>query len=621
MNLTTVIRRPLAAMAAIALTFSTDAAGEPAAREYHVSMQGNDANEGSAAKTLRTISAAAAQAQPGDLITVHQGTYRERIRPPRGGESDTRRIVYQAAAGEKVLIKGSELTSGWKKGPGDTWKLSVPNSIFGDFNPYADLIHGDWFTSKGRQHHTGAVYLDGHWLTEAAKLDDLRKPIGKNPLWFAEVGDRQTLIHAQFKDDPNRHQVEINVRQAVFYPEKPGINYLTVRGFTMEHAATPWSPPTAEQIGLIGTHWSKGWIIEDNTIRYSTCVGITLGKHGDRWDNTSQNAAVGYVKTIERGLENGWSKENIGHHLVLNNRIAHCEQAGIVGSLGAVFSTIRGNLIHDIHVRRLFTGAEQAGIKIHAAIDSEISGNHIHRSGRGIWLDWMAQGTRVFRNLLHDNNLQDLFVEVNHGPFMVDHNLFLSAHSLLDVSQGGAYAHNLFAGKLTLRPELKRSTPFHKPHSTELAGSRNIAGGDDRFFNNLFLKRSGLGAYNKAALPVRMKGNVFIQGAQASKHEQQALRQPDFDPGLRLRTTPEESTLEITLERSWLEATPRDLISSELLGMAAVTGLPYLQPDGKPYLLDRDFMGEKRDPAHPFPGPFERPAGGRQTLKVWPVKK
>jgi len=46
----------------------------------------------------------------------------------------------------------------------------------------------------------------------------------------------------------------------------------------MRHAATPWAPPTAEQIGLIGTHWSKGWIIENNVISHSICAGIALGK-------------------------------------------------------------------------------------------------------------------------------------------------------------------------------------------------------------------------------------------------------------------------------------------------------------------------------------------------------
>jgi hypothetical protein len=33
-----------------------------------------------------------------------KGVYRERINPPHGGESDHKRIVYQAANGEKVEI-------------------------------------------------------------------------------------------------------------------------------------------------------------------------------------------------------------------------------------------------------------------------------------------------------------------------------------------------------------------------------------------------------------------------------------------------------------------------------------------------------------------------------------
>ncbi|MHC4508679.1 MAG: DUF1565 domain-containing protein, partial [Planctomycetota bacterium] len=388
------------------------------AREYHVSVKGDDTNKGTAKAPFQTISKAVKAAQPGDVITVHEGTYRECITPLHGGQSDQKRIVYQAAPGEKVVIKGSEVIKGWRKVQNDTWKVAIPNSFFGDFNPYSDLIHGDWFNPKGRDHHTGAVYLNGHWLTEAANLDDMLKPVGNTPLWFGRVDETNTTIWAHFGHvNPNEADVEINVRQTVFYPDKTGVNFITVRGFAMMHAATPWAPPTAEQIGLIGTHWSKGWIIENNDIRYSTCVGITLGKHGDQWDNTSQNTAEGYVKTIERALERGWSKENIGRHIVRNNHISHCEQAGLVGSMGAVFSTITGNVIHDIHIRQLFSGAEMAGIKIHAAIDTEISRNHIYRTCRGIWLDWMAQGARVTRNLLHDNNTrEDLFVEVNHGP-------------------------------------------------------------------------------------------------------------------------------------------------------------------------------------------------------------
>ena len=121
-----------------------------AAREYHVSPAGNNSNDGSARKPLQTISAAAQLAQPGDTITVHAGTYRERINPPRGGTSDSARITYQAAPGEKVEIKGSETVKGWTEVQPGVWKLTLPNSFFGSFNPYGDLIRGDWFNPKGR---------------------------------------------------------------------------------------------------------------------------------------------------------------------------------------------------------------------------------------------------------------------------------------------------------------------------------------------------------------------------------------------------------------------------------------------------------------------------------------
>ena len=591
--------------------------GAVQAKRYHVSVNGDDTSKGNAKAPFKTISRAAEVARPGDVITVHEGTYRERITPPRGGLSDTKRIVYRAAPGEKVVIKGSEMMTGWKKVQDGVWNVIIPNSFFGDFNPYSDKIHGDWFNGKGRDHHTGAVYLKGHWLTEAAKLDDVLKPAGDTPLWFGRVDETNTTVWAQFGNvNPNETEVEINVRQAVFYPEKTGINYITVRGFTLMHAATPWAPPTAEQIGLIGTHWSKGWIIEKNDIRYSTCVGITLGKHGDQFDNTSANTAEGYVKTIERALARGWSKENIGHHVIRNNEISHCEQAGLVGSMGAVFSTITDNVIHDIHIRQLFTGAEMAGIKIHAAIDTEICRNHIYRTCRGIWLDWMAQGTRVTRNLLHDNDTrEDLFVEVNHGPFLIDNNIFLSRRSLWDMSQGGAYAHNLFAGQIVPRPELRRETPYHPPHSTKVAGLKNISGGDDRFYNNIFVT-GGLNVYDKAARPMYVEGNVYYHGAKPYAQETNHLVKPDFDPQIKLVEESSGVFLHIVPGEA-VDTLNTPLVNTAFLGRAEVPDEKYENPDGTYIVVHNDYFDIKRNKANPTPGPFENPGKGKLKLQVW----
>jgi len=586
------------------------------ATEIHVATNGKDSNPGTQAAPLRTIQRAADLAQPGDVITVHEGVYRERISPPRGGQSDAKRITYQAAPGEMVEIKGSEVVKNWVKVQDDVWKVTIANSFFGGFNPYSDLIRGDWFSPKGREHHTGAVYLNGEWLVEAPKLDEVLKPVGPTPLWFGRIDKDTTSIWAQFKGvNPNEQLVEINVRRTVFYPEKTGINYLTVRGFIMRHAATPWAPPTAEQIGLIGTHWSKGWIIEENVISHSVCSGVALGKYGDEFDNTSRDTAEGYVKTIERALKNGWNKNTIGHHIVRNNTISHCEQTGIVGSLGAVFSTVSGNTIHDIHVRRLFSGAEMAGIKFHAAIDVEISRNHIYRTTRGLWLDWMAQGTRVSANLFHENQSEDLFVEVDHGPFLVDNNIFLSPTSLLNVSQGGAFVHNLLAGTLLVNRYDARQTPFHKSHSTELAGMHDNPFGDDRYYNNLFVQRGDLSQYDAAPLPVSMEGNVFYKGTKPSKQEKDPLVRAEFDPALKLVEKTEGFYLELMFDKDW-RARTRKLVTTERLGKASIPDLPYEQADGSPIRISTDYFGKKRNESDPTPGPFEDPGTGLIRLKV-----
>ena len=589
----------------------------PATREIHVSVHGDDKNDGSPGHMLRTISAAAAKAQAGDVITVHAGVYRERVDPPRGGRSFKQLITYRAAPGEAVEICGAELMTGWKRDRGEAWTVTIPNEFFGAFNPFADLIHGDWFDPKGRQHHTGAVYIDGDWLLEAASLDDVYAKSGTTALWFGRVDERATTLWAQFPGvDPNAHVVEINVRQSVFYPSKPGMNYIAVRGFRLRCAATPWAPPTAQQIGLIGTHWSKGWVIEDNVVSHSVCSGISLGKYGDQYDNTSQDSAEGYVKTIERATARGWSKENIGSHTVRNNHVSHCEQAGIVGSLGAIFSTVTGNTIHDIHVRRLFYGEEMAGIKFHAAIDTEISENHIYGTYRAVWLDWMAQGTHVTRNLFRDSLKHDLFVEVDHGPFLVDNNIFLSKVSQRIYSRGGAYAHNLFCGAIELAQYDGRQTPYMKAHSTVIAGLHDNPSGDMRFYNNVFATGGDLSAYDEERLPSSFGGNVFLAGARSCKREEAPLLKGSFDAEVLLKPSGRGYVLHLKVEKAWATEANSRAVTSDVLGLALIPQLPFRQPDDSPIHIATDYSGKARDARRPFPGPIEVNTTGSLSVPI-----
>ena len=621
------------------------------ATEFHVSIKGDDANDGSVAKPFRTISAAAKVAYAGDTILVHGGTYRERVTPPRGGESDAKRITYQAVPGEEVVIKGSETVKGWSRLLGNVWRAVIPNGSFGRYNPYQERIAGDWFYPLGRVHHTGEVYLNGKSLWEsdtfARVLDPkpvagAQDPEGSTWVWFCESDDDYTYIYANFHDkNPNEQMVEINVRDSCFYPEETGCNYITVRGFHMCQAATQWAPPTAEQMGLIGTHWSKGWIIESNVISDSKCVGISLGKDRQSGQNVwsqdpSRDGATHFKEVIARALREGWSRETIGSHIVRGNEIYNCEQAGIVGSLGGIFSRISGNKIYNIWTKRQFAGMEIAGIKLHAAIDVMIDHNEVHDATRGIWLDWMAQGTRVTCNLCYSNTSDDLFTEVNHGPFVVDNNLFLSGFSLRDWSQGGAYAHNLMIGLIDSRPEPHRDTPFHEPHSTVVAGLNAIPGGDDRFYNNVFIREVvpvvdahdwdarntervvgyGLWVYDTRDFPLQAAGNIYCLGARPWNKETNPLLLPEADPKPKIVEQGGNTYLQLTVGPEWTRANTRQ-VTTELLGKARIPNLPYQNPDGSRLVVDTDFFGAKRDPAHPSPGPFENPGQGELKLLLW----
>jgi len=641
------------------------------AREYHVSMNGSDDANGSVEHPFRTISAASKVARAGDTVTVHAGTYREWVDPSFGGTSDLSRILYRAAGGEKVLIKGSEMIKGWQKVNKGVWKVILDNAMFGDYNPYSEIIGGDWFLDFGRVHHTGEVYLNGKSFYEIDSLEkvfnpqplkDAQDPEGSLYQWYCKSDSRTTTIWANFHEsDPNKELVEIHVRPAVFYPKNTGIDYITVRGFTLLQAATNWAPPTAEQIGLIGTHWSKGWIIENNIIRDSKCSGITLGTERSTGQNYSsvykkKSGHLSQLETLFSAIKNGWSKENIGSHIVRNNIIFNCEKTGICGNLGAIFSQIYGNHIYNIYTKRQWGGFEMAGIKFHAPIDVMIKNNCIHNSFKGIWIDWQAQGIRITGNLLFDNSWMDLHLEVSHGPHIIDNNCFLSSLNLWNMSTGSAFINNLFAGQVCKGSENERFTPYHYPHSTKVAGITTTQGGDDRYLNNIFIKTPapsydifekakrpkrekgtmdyGLGIYDnfpsgllqknfiisemsEEKLPVRAENNLYVNGAVPYKNGINELVDKTSDIAIRIGEKEDGIFLYLKVSDDFSGMESMD-INSLNLGEALVPEAIFEDPNGNPILFNTDYFNQNRGRNQNSTGPFTYFSRGENTIKLWP---
>ncbi len=655
----------------------------------HVSITGSDRADGSADAPFRTINRAARAALPGDTVRVHGGTYREWVRPVRGGGSDARRITFEAAPGEHVVIKGSEPVTGWVPDGGTVWRAEVPNTVFGDFNPFDSPVVGDWLHPRpgGVLAHRGDVYLGGKSLYEAYSLDEVRAPQRRThtrypwtaldtPLldpdqtvyvWYAEVGEAVTTIWANFHGaDPNAELVEINVRPAVFYPERSHLDYITVRGFELAQAATPWTPPTADQPGLIGPNWAKGWVIEDNVIHDAKCSGVSLGKNAATGDNFGfeRGDKPGYQYQIEAVFEargQGWDKEHVGSHVVRRNEIFDCGQNGIVGHLGCVFSTIEDNHIHHIGAKHEFYGYEIGAIKLHAPLDVTIAHNRIHDTTLGIWLDWQVQGTRITRNLLY-RNIRDLFIEVSHGPATVDHNVLASPIAIELFSQGNAFVNNLVLGAIRMQAVLDRATPYHLPHSTQVAGYAFIYAGDDRYTGNLFIGAPS-GVYGPDAplvleqFPPESFGTHAYDGAPASWREYQERvgtfggggdharfhfeRQPAYvwanayaggarpvshEDSPRVVEAPASARIVDEGAEVWLEADlPAELVAPLTgvvtgadLGRVRLADVEFENPDGTPVVTDVDVVGVRKGTGIPYPpGPLAGLTGGTTRVRVW----
>jgi hypothetical protein len=296
--------------------------------------------------------------------------------------------------------------------------------------------------------------------------------------------------------------------------------------------------------------------------------------------------------------------------------------------MGAAFSIIENNHIHHIWTKRQFEGAEIGGIKFHAAIDTKIEKNRIHDTGRGIWLDWMAQGTRVSKNLMYNNDLEDLFMEVNHGPTLIDNNLFLSEVGIVTQSQGGAVVHNLIAGLVAMWPEPNRFTPYHLPHSTEITGLSTVFSGDYRFLNNIFLGvgpdpatkdaryHYGLTGFNNAALPVWISGNIYYHKAAPYKEEKNSAIYSDFKPVFEIAEEGDNVFLSYTLDGKPV-IIKTQFVDTEMLGKAKMPKEGFENPDGTSLRIDTDYLNQKRSESDPAPGPFENHGTGVTRIKVW----
>ena len=463
-------------------------------KTYYVDNKAENADDdgpGTYERPFRTIGKAAAVLQPGERVIIREGVYRECVRPRFGGTSPENMISYEAAEGEKVIVKGSvvlddkwEASRGWSlsfhgekvEGNPKIWMRKLEPGLFEDgYNPFAiaTILHDTsclYYDEKTidpvLSYRRGMVYVDGKRLKQVRKYRELAKE--KGAFWIEENG---LCLHVRFEDDgsPEDHTIEITTKEQVFVPEEPYLGYIRVKGITFEFAGNGNPVP---QKGLVSTYRGHHWIIEDCVIRHANSVGIDAG-------NECWNAPP--------------PPEEFSYHIIRNNVISDCGVCGIA-AIGSNYLLIEDNIIEDIGWQRVYYSWESAGIKVHHAKNMMFRRNIVRNMEfcDGLWLDCGNSNCRITSNVFVD------MPDTLRGAIIFEGTRF---HNLVDnnvIADIGALLYKDKAKELWLN-----NWQTMDKRGEEGNGIYSLGSDDVTIVNNLIINAANSG-FHSYSIPLRM---------------------------------------------------------------------------------------------------------------------
>jgi len=176
--------------------------------------------------------------------------------------------------------------------------------------------------------------------------------------------------HVLLADNPTGHMVEVTTRGSWVVTKSDDV---TIRGFTMRHAASP------AQAGGLANGGFNNWTAADNIL------GQTHGELISIVDGTGAK--------------------------VLRNELSGAGEAAIGGFASNVL--IQGNNVHDSG-SNFSDGWGAAGIKLsgHSII---LDGNEVWKTPVGLWADVGTTDWTVTNNRVHDNPQTGIIFEISSG--------------------------------------------------------------------------------------------------------------------------------------------------------------------------------------------------------------
>jgi len=475
----------------------------------------SDENPGSEDRPWKTISRAASLLEPGDCVIVKQGVYREWVRPARGGSSPTQMITYQASRGDRVILSGSEPVAGrWvastltEHAPvAKAWMMDLPESLFQGYNPFAEktLFEGEqrknpYFRSAWEDPlytlPRGLVFQGGRRLAQVVSYEELDQGDG---VYWVETGGRRVHVRPFGDADPNREAFEVTTRPFALAPEKAGLGFVRVDGFTVQQVASCVPVP---QLGAISTMQGHHWIVENNVVRQVNGLGLDYGRRQTfiPYEVPADTPKLAGVGTIIR-----------------RNAFYDCGASSLSG-LGLIGGLVEDNYSTGCGWRRVERLAESGGIKLHYLKYSLVRRNVVQGTvaATGLWVDHSNHNARITQNIVVGADSSPMFLEASYTPNLIDQNVFWGGKGpgVRLLSTGEAIIVNNLIGCCTKEPiQIALAQPGPRKDQgrmVDIETARRASSDHVRIAGNIFYGFESRASLIPPAMDNESDYNVFV---------------------------------------------------------------------------------------------------------------
>jgi len=344
----------------------------------------SDDNPGTRDRPFQTLNRGVRELRPGDTLTVRGGTYREGLELKLLATAE-HPITLQAAPGETVVIKGSEVVKGWVK-EGNLWRRE------------------GWTQEFVTQHCTKGCRLVSPDVMEVFQRDGrggdavvlfrVRTPEELRPgkCYWDEATGVLTIwpYETEGPFDPNVGGVEVPVRGWGLSLQG---RFVRVRGFQFRQfgmaAITNWP-----SVSLAG----KDCVLEDCQVTWADFVGISVS---------------GFRQVVRRC------------------EASYCGNSGLGGGVGEGILIEDGIFTHN-NFWRYSPGWHGGGAKLIPWFNRSVVRNSefAYNYGPGLWLDGSCNDSVLEGNRCHDNEGPGIMVEISRGCLVRNNCCYNNRNSL-----------------------------------------------------------------------------------------------------------------------------------------------------------------------------------------------